>query len=63
VENVQEIHHKDRRLLVAKEKNLWGKLQVAQSKVEVFTLQTTNDWESMASENKTKATMYDELVE
>ncbi len=63
MENVQEIHHKDRKLLVAKEKKLWGKLQVAQSKVEVFTLQTTNDWESIANENKTKTTMYDELVE
>jgi len=29
VENVQEFHHKDWKLLVAKEKKLWKELQVA----------------------------------
>jgi hypothetical protein len=38
-------------------------LQEAQGKVELLTLQTTNDWENMAIENKTKATLYDELIE
>jgi hypothetical protein len=32
------------------------------SKVEILTLQTTNDWGSMAIENKTKITLYDELI-
>jgi hypothetical protein len=49
--------------MVAKEKKLWKELQVAQGKVELLTLQTANDWKSMATENKTKATLYDELVE
>jgi len=65
VENVCESHYKDWKLLVAKEKKLW-ELQVAQGKMELFTLQTANDWESMAIKNKTKTktktTLYDELV-
>jgi hypothetical protein len=48
---------------VAKEKKLWNELHVAQNKVELLTLQTANDWENMATKNKTKATVYDELVE
>jgi hypothetical protein len=35
---------------------------MAQSKVELLTLQTANDWESVAIENKTKVTLYDELI-
>jgi hypothetical protein len=62
VENVHENHNKDQKLLVAKEKKLWKELQVAQGKVELLTLQTTNNWESVATENKTKATLYDELI-
>ncbi len=61
VENVCEGHYKDWKLLVAKEKKLW-ELQVAQGKMELLTLQTANDWESMAIKNKTKTTLYDELV-
>jgi hypothetical protein len=33
VENVHENHHKDRKILVAKEMTLWKELQVAQGKV------------------------------
>ncbi len=62
VENVHENHNKDQKLLVAKEKKLWKELQVAQGKVELLTLQTTNNWESMATKNETKATLYDELI-
>jgi hypothetical protein len=32
-------------------------------KWKILTLQTSNDWESVAIENQTKATLYDELVE
>ncbi len=35
---------------------------MAQGKVELFTLQIDNDWESVAIENKTKAMLYDELI-
>jgi hypothetical protein len=31
--------------------------------VEILTLQIANDWENVATENKTKATLYNELVE
>ncbi len=44
-------------------KTLWKELQEAQGKIELLTLQTTNDWESMATGNKTKVTLYDELIE
>jgi hypothetical protein len=47
---------------VAKEKELWKELHVAQSKVELLTLQTANDWENMATKNKTKVVLYDKLV-
>ncbi len=30
--------------------------------MELLTLQITNDWESIAIENKTKVMLYDELV-
>jgi hypothetical protein len=63
VENAHENHHKDQKLLVAKEKTLLRELKVAQGKVEVLTLQITNDWENVATKNKTKATLYDELIE
>jgi hypothetical protein len=36
VENVRENHHKDQKILVAKEKTLWKELQVAQGKVELL---------------------------
>jgi hypothetical protein len=62
MENVQKNHHKDRKLLVAKEKKLWKEFQVTQSKVELLTLQTANDWESVTIENKTRVTLYDELI-
>jgi hypothetical protein len=35
---------------------------MAQGKVELFILQTTNDWENVAIENKTKAMLNDELI-
>ncbi len=63
VENVHEGHYKDWKLLVAKEKKLWKELQVAQGKMELLTLQTANDWESVATKNKTKVALHDELVE
>ncbi len=62
VENVHENHNKDPKLLVAKEKKLWKELQVAQGKVELLTLQTTNNWEIMAIKNETKVALYDELI-
>jgi hypothetical protein len=48
---------------VAKEKMLWKELHVAQGKIKLVILQTTNDWENMAIENKTKAMLYDKLIE
>ncbi len=63
MENVCENHHKDQKILVAKEKTLWKQLQVAQSKVKLFTLQIANDWENVAIENKTKATLYEKFIE
>jgi hypothetical protein len=48
--------------LVTKEKTLWKELQEAHGKVKLLTLQTANGWESVAIENKTKATLYDELI-
>jgi hypothetical protein len=36
---------------------------VAQSKVKLFTLQIANDWENVAIENKTKATLYEKFIE
>ncbi|CAM6013224.1 unnamed protein product [Sphagnum balticum] len=63
VENVREGHYKDWKLPVAKEKKLWKELQVAQGLMELFTLQTANDWESVATENKTKVALHDELVQ
>jgi hypothetical protein len=67
MENACENHHKDKKLMVTKEKTLWKtlwkELQEAQGKIELLTLQTTNDWESMATGNKTKVTLYDELIE
>jgi hypothetical protein len=62
VENVHENHQKDQKILVAKEKTLWKELQMAQNKVESFTLQTANDWENVAIENKTKAPLDDKLI-
>jgi len=62
MENARENHHEDWTLLVANEKKLWKELQVAQGKVELLILQTANDWENMAIENKTKAMLYDEFV-
>jgi len=62
MENACENHHKDWTLWVANEKKLWKELQVAQGKVELLILQTANDWENMAIENKTKAMLYDEFV-
>jgi len=35
---------------------------MTQGKVELLNLQTTNDWESVAIENKTKAMLYDEFI-
>jgi hypothetical protein len=35
---------------------------VAQGEVELLTLQIANDWENVATENKTKVALYDELV-
>jgi hypothetical protein len=61
--NAHENHHKDWTLLVANEKKFSKELQVAQGKVELFILQTANDWENVAIENKTKTTLYDEFVE
>jgi len=55
MDNACENHHKDQKLLVTKEKTLWKELQEVQGKVELLTLQTTNDWENMAIENKIKA--------
>jgi hypothetical protein len=43
-------------------RNLWKELQVAQGKVELLTLQTTNNWEIMAIKNETKVALYDELI-
>ncbi len=63
MESARENHHKDWKLFVPKEKTLWRELKVAQGKVELLTSQITNDWESVAIENKTKATLYDELIE
>jgi hypothetical protein len=67
MENACENHHNDWKLLVTKKKmlwkTLWKELQEAQNKVELLTLQTTNDWENIATENKTKATLYDEFIE
>jgi hypothetical protein len=40
---------------MAKEKMLWKKSQVAQGKVKLLTLQIINNWESVATQNKTKA--------
>jgi hypothetical protein len=57
VENAYENHHKDWKLLVTKEKMLWKELQEAHGKVKLLTLQIANDWESVAIENKTKATL------
>jgi hypothetical protein len=34
-----------------------------QGKMELLTLQTANDWESVATKNKTKVALYHELVE
>jgi hypothetical protein len=48
---------------VAKEKMLWKESYVAQGKIKLLTLQTVNNWESVASQNKTKATLHDELKE
>jgi hypothetical protein len=48
---------------VVKEKNYGNNCKLTQGKVEILTLQTSNDWESVAIENQTKATLYDELVE
>ncbi len=62
MENAHENHHKDRKILVAKEKTLWKELQVAQGKVKLLTLQTANDWENVAIENKTKAMLYDKPI-
>jgi len=62
VENVHENHQKDQKILLAKEKTLWKELQMAQNKVESFTLQTANDWENVAIENKTKAPLDDKLI-
>ncbi len=62
MENVRENHHKDWTLLVENEKKLWKESQVAQGKVELFILQIANDWENMATVNKTKATLHDEFV-
>ncbi len=45
-----------------KGEEIWKELQVAQGKMELLTLQTVNDWENMATKNKTKTTLYDELV-
>ncbi len=36
---------------------------MAQGKIKLVILQTTNDWENMAIENKTKAMLYDKLIE
>jgi hypothetical protein len=36
---------------------------VAQGKIELVILQIANDWESMATENKSKAMLYDKLIE
>jgi arylsulfatase A-like enzyme len=63
MENARENYHKDWTLLVANEKKLWKELQVAQGKAKLFILQTANDWESMATENKTKTTLYGEFIE
>jgi hypothetical protein len=63
MENARENHHKDYKLLVAKEKTLWKELGMTQGKLELLILQTTNDWENMAIENKTKAMLYDEFVQ
>jgi len=62
MENVRKNHHKDWKLLVAKEKKSWKELQVAQSKMELLTLQTAIDRESVAIENKTRIMLYDELI-
>jgi hypothetical protein len=62
MENVHENYHKDWKTSVAKEETLCKELQVAQSKVKLLTLQTTNDWENVATKNKMKATLYDELI-
>ncbi len=59
---METVHNKDLKLLVAKEKKLWKELQVAQSLVELFTLQGTNNWENVAIKNETKVTLYDELI-
>jgi hypothetical protein len=48
---------------VGQGKEIMEELQVAQGKVELLILQTTNDWENMAIENKTKTTLYDEFIE
>jgi hypothetical protein len=48
---------------VGQGEEIMEKLQVAQGKVELLILQTTNDWENMAIENKTKITLYDEFIE
>ncbi len=63
MENACESHHKDQKIMVAKEKLLWKELQMAQGKVELLTLQTVNDWENVAIENKTKAMLYDKFIE
>jgi hypothetical protein len=47
---------------VAKQKTLWKELQVAQGKVKLLTLQTANDWENVATKNKTKALLYDKFI-
>jgi hypothetical protein len=46
-----------------KGEEIWKELQVGQGKMELLTLQTVNDWENMATKNKTKIALYDELVE
>jgi hypothetical protein len=63
VENACESHHKDQKILVAKEKTLWKELQMAQGKIKSLTLQIVNDWENVAIENKTEATLYDKFIE
>jgi hypothetical protein len=35
---------------------------VAQGKIELLISQTANDWEIIATENKTKAMLYDEFT-
>jgi hypothetical protein len=63
MENAHENHHKDWTLLVSNEKKLWKELQVSQGKVELLILRIANDWENVAIEKKTKATLYDEFIE